>query len=189
MRLSVKAAAPFCVILAFIQVITQAQTGEKDIDKLIRKDRKLVVPGRGGEGVLIGEETSAAQGRLSGDNFTLSRFRIELDLYRDILKVESPHRIPFDRILFYPDLDTVLLSRKGCVNGIIGLNSMRITSDSVNLDKGLEYIIFNYGSESLVTLKKRKGTIYIYLNSGIAFIDDNSDNSLDMYILFKTEKQ
>ncbi len=187
MRRSVKAAAPLCVILVFIQVITQAQTGERDIDKLIREDRKLVVPGRGGEGVLIGEETSAAGGRLSGNNFSLSRFRIELDLYRDILKVESPHRIFFDRILYYPDLDTILLSRKGRVNGIVGLNRMRITSDAVSLDKGLEYILFSYGSENLVTLKKKKGTIYIYLKSGIAFIDDNSDNSLDMYILFKTE--
>ncbi len=172
--------------LMVFRVVSPAETGKDNFESLVRTDRSLVVPGKGGEGVLLGEEFAAAAGRLSGNTFAVSRFRNDLELYRDVLKVNSPHRILFDRIIYFPGRETVLLSFRGRVSSIIGLSSRRITSDSINLEKGLEYILFSYGNEHLVSLKNKNGAIYIYLDNGIAFVDDNSDNSLDMYILFKT---
>jgi hypothetical protein len=185
MRYSGKIIAPLLVIILVLPVFSYAETGKEDFKTLIRKERTLVVPGTGGEGVLLGEETSVATGSLSEENFTVSQLKKELDLYRDVLKIESPQRILFDRITFFPGLETVLLSRQGRICSIIGLSSQRVTSDSIDLEKGIEYILFSYGNERLVTLKNKSGTIYIYFDQGIAFVDDDSDNSLDMYILFK----
>lgn len=188
MSFSVKIFALFLVTFFIMRFVSVAQTEKDNFENLVRNDRSMVVPGKGGEGVLLGEESSAAEGRLTEKNFMVSRFRNKLDLYRDILNVELPFKIFFDKIIYFPDHKTVLLSFNGRINSIIGLNNRKITSDSIDLEKGIEYILFNYGNEHLLTLKNKNGTIYIYGKTGIAFVDDDSDNSLDMYILFAAEK-
>jgi energy-coupling factor transporter transmembrane protein EcfT len=180
-----KIVSPFVIILFILPIVTFADPGGNDYTALIRADRSLVVPGKGGEGILLGEDASAAVGSLTEDNFTVSRFKNERDLYHDVFKIKSPHRILFDKIIYFPSLETVLLSLQGKISSIVGLSSRRITSDSIDLGKGIEYILFSYGNQRLFTRKNKNSAVYIYLDNGIAFVDDNSDNSLDMYILFK----
>jgi hypothetical protein len=178
-------------ILLYLAIIPDYSHSEKNgsgLEELITNDRNFVAPGKGGEGILLGEDTAAISGRIRSGNFRVSRFNEILEFYRDVLKVESKYSINFDSIIFFPDRETVLLSLDGKIVSIIGLSNNRITIDSIELRRGMDYILFSYGSEKRTAIKSSRGNIYIYYNNGIAFVDDGPDNSLDMYILFRIKQ-
>jgi hypothetical protein len=43
---------------------------------------------------------------------------------------------------------------------------------------------FNYGNKDSITLKNGNNRMIIFKKIGIAVVDDKSDDSIDMYIIF-----
>ena len=70
------------------------------------------------------------------------------------------------------------------VSAIAGLNTFRVTSDSVSLQNGIDNFIYNYGNSGLAIMKKGSHAMYLYRKQGIAVIDDSVNDSIDMYLLF-----
>ena len=56
------------------------------------------------------------------------------------------------------------------------------------LTDGADSFIMNYGNSGLNIVNKDGHRIYIYRKMGIAIFDDNSDDSIDMYLIFPPEK-
>jgi hypothetical protein len=94
----------------------------------------------------------------------------------------------FNRILYRRNR-YALFTDNGIVQAVAGLSPAdRITDDAVKLTDGADSFIMNYGNSGLNIVNKDGHRIYIYRKMGIAIFDDNSDDSIDMYLIFPPEK-
>lgn len=159
----------------------------KKYNNYIKSDPTIVIPGYGAERIVLGEKISSALYRLKKNNFHLSKFSKEQELFSRVFNIKSNYRIYFKRIYYFEKKGIIIFSNDAIITGIMGLNSSRVTIESVNLEKGIESILFNYGSKDLHIIKNSTGKIYSYLNYGIAFFDDDIDNTIDMYLVFKPQ--
>jgi hypothetical protein len=153
----------------------------------IHADIKLVVPGAGAERAVLKEESGTVIS-IKGYPESVSEFAGINELFRHVFDISSPVKISFNKIYYYEKLKSVIFFNDNIVTGIVGLTNARITYDSIDLKKGVEYFIFGYGNNRLTTLIKSDGKkrdkIYIYPELGIAVFDDNDDDVIDMYIIF-----
>lgn len=153
------------------------------LENNIRNDRVLVVPGTGAENVLLNDKADTVI-NVKGYPDKVSEFRERKEVFADIFNVKSAVRIYYDKIYFYRNLKAVIFLDSGIVSGIAGLSSSRISSDSVDLSRGVDYFVFSYGNRGQELIKKDRDSIYFYSNKGIAVVDDNCDDSIDMYFVF-----
>ena len=158
------------------------------IDFSIRNDVSLISPGHGAENILLAQGSDDVIS-LKGYPDKISEPDKKKELFADVLKINAPAKIVFDKIYYYNMRKAVVFLNSNTVCAIAGLNPQRITVDSVDLNKGAEYFIFSYGNKNLQILKKDDGskdTIYYYRN-GIAVVDDKGDDKIDMYIVFPAD--
>jgi hypothetical protein len=158
-------------ILSLI-LVACASSGEIDY----HHDINLIVPGRSAEGYSVG-----LQIEINNEKNIISASGI----INDIAKVEAFHNLSFDSIIYKQDRAILFIDNKTII-AIIGMKSeRRITSDAVKLSDGIENFIENYGASGLETFTVNNNKAYIYKDSGIALFDDNSDDTIDMYLIFR----
>ncbi|MBN2040025.1 MAG: hypothetical protein JW864_08295 [Spirochaetes bacterium] len=155
------------------------------MNKQIQRDSSLIVPGVGAESVIVNGDAKTVIS-LKGYPDKVSEVNEKKELFYDIFKIKSPVNIFFDKIYYYNYYKTVFFIDSNVITAIAGMNTDRVTTESVSLVRGVEYFIFNYGNENLYTLKRENASDFIYLYSkyGIALIDDKGDDSIDMFIVF-----
>ncbi len=162
-------------IFLFILLLFSCHS-DKKTSKLI--DTDLIIPGKQAEGFLI--DTTIESGSLrvyTAKNNDLSKITT-ISLFSGLI---------FDSLAFH-DNSHILFIKNNTIIAIAGLViEKKITSDAVLLSRGIDNFVFNYGNKDLVIFKIKDNTAYIYRNSGIAVFDDNSDNIIDMYIVFKVQ--
>jgi hypothetical protein len=155
-----------------------------NLDDRIKSDESLIVPGRGAENIIL-NDNAAEFLSIKGYPDRIAQFRTKRELFKDVFKIDSPVKVYFDKIYYYQlkRLTIFTLNRK--ISSIIGMNSYRITIDSVNLSNGVEYFVFNYGNSGVKILSRKNNKIYIYTKLGIAIFDDKNDDTIDMYVVFQ----
>jgi hypothetical protein len=167
MTLIKSAAAVLCAIQ--LSCVSSGITGSS-------RDSNLIIPGKTAEGysigdtIQIGEETSviSAPGNI-----------------KEILNMETFGSLNFDSIIYKKDSAILFIENKTII-AIAGLKSeRRITSDAVKLSAGTGKFVQNYGTSGLETFTTSNHTVYIYKTSGIAVFDDNSDDIINMYLIFQ----
>jgi hypothetical protein len=178
--------------LLIISIVTSLVTGQMSSQDSvrIRNDKTLIGPGLGAENVLLNQSADDILS-IKGYPDKISELNEKKDLFAEVLKVKAPVKIIFDKIFYYTYQKTAFFLNSNTVCAITGLNSQKITIDSVDLNKGAEYFIFNYGNKNLTTLKRNndsKDVIYFYSN-GIAIVDDRGDDKIDMYIVFPADSK
>lgn len=126
---------------------------------------------------------------LKGYPDKVSEFEERKELFRDVFKIKSPVNIYFDKIYYYNYHKAIFFIDSNLITAISGMNTDRITPESVKLSKGIEYFIFNYGNKNLKTMKKENGNdiIYLYSKYGIALVDDKNNDRVDMYLIFPAQ--
>lgn len=140
-------------------------------------DRSLIIPGQSAEGYTIKE-------KISRDIINTSKTK---ELFSDILKVKSSIKIYFNQYSF--QRNNILLLNDSKVQAIIITEtSNHVTNDAVEISKGKDNFILNYGNKDLLTIKNKNNYIYSYPNAGILIADDKNDNSIDLLIIFKPQK-
>ena len=159
------------------------------LENKIPGNRELIVPGIGAETVLLHQNITDVAGIFSGYQYKLSKFKKIKDIFKDIYNIKISLNIQYDKIYHYDSRQCTFFSYKDKISAIIGLNSHRVTNDSVDLKRGIEYFVFHYGNKDMIIKKRGNHKIYIYYKIGIALIDDNSDNSIDMFIIFPVKKK
>ncbi len=105
-------------------------------------------------------------------------------LFEDVFKLKEVDDVPFDCMLVYGYPDITVGLKNGKVQFVIGDSRQRVTSSGVSLEKGVQYIIFRMGNEGLHILERTEKSLYMYSTRGIAFFDDGSDDSIEMYAVF-----
>jgi hypothetical protein len=159
----------------------------KNPAEIIRSDETLIIPGIGGERIVMGMNISDVISQ-NGCPEKIADFREGKELFEHIFKIDSPKKIRFDKIFYYKSNNYIVFFRNQMVSAVIGLNTNRITNEFVSLNSGVEYFIFCYGNSGLDLLKKDRNLIYIYSKFGIAIVDDNGDDKIDMYMVFPIEQ-
>jgi len=138
-------------------------------------DINLIVPGKTAEGYNIGDTINDT----GGDRNVISTGSIN-----DITQIELFENLRFDSIIVKKN-SAVLFLKSNTIMAIAGLKiERRITFDAVMLSQGSDNFILKYGSSGLETIRRNNHKVHIYKESGIAIFDDNSDDFIDMYLIF-----
>ena len=156
----------------------------ESIHERIINDETLVVPGMGAEKIIIHEPVAILNSTYQGLDYRLAKVGDNQDVFRDILKINNKNGIVFNEIRYFYGNNVVVFIKNNIVQSVAGMNTDRITLDSVDLGRGASYFVFNYGNESLTVYKKPNGYVYIYAAKGIAVFDDDNDDSIDLYMVF-----
>ena len=142
----------------------------------IKRDINLIVPGKSAEGFDLGQ-------KIKKEDYII--YESSETNISDILETDNVADIKFDSLVRNGNA-SILFLEKGIIAAIAGLTiERRTTSDAVLLSRGIDNFILNYGNSGLSIVKTKNHSIYIYKESGIAVFDDNNDNTIDMYLIFR----
>lgn len=141
-------------------------------------DKNLIIPGKSAEGYVLGESID--------DNISILCLQKDKSI-AEIMEIKIFSDIKFDCILYFKNTSVIFLKNKSII-AIAGLKTeRRITSDGVLLSSGVDNFILNYGNSGLLTVSNGKHRLYFYKDPGIAIFNDNDDNIIDMYLIFKPD--
>ncbi len=160
-----------------------------DLIEKIKQDESFVVPGLGAEKVLLDEDISRVTPRFARNSFKVSKPNRIIELFKDIFNLSTKVPIYFDAIYHNGEKKFSLFVFQNKVTAILGMNTNRITFDFVGLESGVRSFIFHYGNKDLNSVKNESHGIYYYPSKGIAVVDDNLNDNIDMYLIFKARKQ
>ena len=139
-------------------------------------DINLIIPGKTAEGYTLGDRV---------DNKSETVYLKDSEDVGDLMNLDCFSELRFDSFI-YKNSTSVLFLNKGIIIAIAGLKiERRTTSDAVLLSKGIDNFILNYGNKGLSTFTIGSHRVYYYRELGIAVFNDDNDNSIDMYIIFK----
>lgn len=165
--------------ILIIIFLLSCSTRQKDTEK---KDFTLIIPGKYAESFTLSDTASAEETASQIDISSMPESLLPFTSNNQI------HPFTFNRIIYLKNR-YALFTDKGIVKAIAGLSpANRVTDDAVKLTDGADSFIMNYGNSGLAIINNEGHRIYIYKKMGIAIFDDNSDDSIDMYLIFSPEQ-
>jgi len=170
------------VIFIIISVIIGQEEPDIKLFERIKADAGLIVPGVGAERVVLGDNISDVIKSYRGEKCRISKPAKTTDVFKEIFRVESDFRLDFEEMHYFEGRAMILFKNRE-VSSIIGFRK-RVTIDAVDLSRGVEYFILHYGNSGLKTITRGDSRIYLYQKTGMAIVDDNADDQIDMYIIF-----
>jgi hypothetical protein len=176
-----------CLISISLLLITMSDgMGQTITREKIINNSAIIYTGLGAQGIAIGEDIDAVSMRFGKSKFKISRPKQTSELFKDVFKMRCNVQIIFDSLYYNEEQKVTACAYRGKVKAIIGFDCNYMTSDSVNLKNGIANFIFHYGNRNLKQLRQGTNTIYAYPDLGIAVIDDNDNDSIDLYIIFSS---
>ncbi len=170
--------------ILFIAAALLALAASSDMHNRIATDDTLIIPGIGAEKILLGETSETVIARRGAPLRTV-KAETTGEVFQNIFNVKSDLKIPFDAIYYYGEGKGIFFLHMNIVSAIAGSARNRVTVDAVFLEKGVQQFIFHYGNEGLMTVPKGKHTAYCYPRKGIALFDDDGNDGIDLYMVFK----
>lgn len=162
--------------LLLILLFVSCSSGQKEAEQ---RDVTLIVPGKSAEGFVLNETVKPVDNTVE----------IKTSSIPDSFSFNN--QIPpfsFSKIIYLRNRYAVFVDND-IVKAIAGLSSAdRVTDDAVKLTDGADNFIMNYGNNGLRIVKDGNHRIYIYRQMGIVIFDDNSDDSIDLYLILTPEK-
>jgi hypothetical protein len=178
---------PVVMILMLWVALAPAWNAPDEVRDRVPGDPRMVAPGLGAEGVLLGA-TEGDVVRKYGDR-DLSVARAEAaDLFSQVLKVRVDCSVIFDRILRFGDSDVSFFIYQGSVVAITGAApGRRVLSEGVEADmgRGADYVVFSLGNQGLERISSGKNRLYLYAGRGFLVADDQGNDSIDLYAVFR----
>lgn len=145
---------------------------------LLKNDPLLISGSVGAEKILINETSEAIIETYQQPKIRKSQPH---ELFKEILDIDIPDKLLFDEAWYYTDKFFFIKDNK--VIGIAGVSPNRITTEGFSVNSGIEQALAYYGNIGLIRIKNTKQNIVYYPAIGLIFIDENNDNSIDMYIV------
>lgn len=149
----------------------------------VRQDATLVAPGIGAEMVLLGESEADVTARKGHPEKTAS-FDAPRDVFSEALGARVPFPLSFQRMAWYESGRCAIFYNEGRVSAIAGTDMERVTAESVDLRRGVEFFTYAYGNSGRAVIEKDGNRLYVYRTEGIAIADDGSDGTIDLYVIF-----
>ncbi len=110
----------------------------------------------------------------------------EEDLFVNIfhLQLKKPV-IKFSKIYYYKDKYTFFFYNNRVV-AFIGYDKDYLIKKNLSILNGVEEIVFKLGNKDLEIIEEKNRALYLYKALGLAFFDDNKDDSIDLFLLFNS---
>lgn len=159
--------------------------GEVDLNEVIKHDASLLIPGFGASGIVLGEDSNSVIRRFKKHELKLSKPKKGDELFKSIFKISCSTKIYFDSLYYNDERKISFFVFHGKIVSIIGLDLNKATIDAVSLLQGVNNFIFHYGNKNLYIYKSGTHGIYLYPGLGIAIVDDDMNDTIDMYLVFK----
>jgi hypothetical protein len=156
---------------------------QSSIEDKLRHDESLVAPGIGSNLVLIGESIDSVMQQLGRERLRISKPAKAGELFKDVFHAGNKLQILFSAI-YYNENNYALCVNRGTIVSIIGFNNAVVTIDGVSLKTGINNFIFHYGNNNCVRIKSGTHGLYVYPKIGFAIIDDDMNDTIDLYIVF-----
>ncbi len=181
MKMLIAAILVLLVAVVVFASVPEKETRSKEASMVV-SDSTLIVPGVGAEGVLLGMTLKEIK-ELKGEPLRVTEKK-RWKLFRDVFQLKEIADVPFDMMIEY-GYPGITIGLKDCkVQFVIGQSQQRVTISGVSLEKGVSYVIFRMGNEGLHILERTQKSLYMYKSRGVAFFDDGSNDSIDMYAVF-----
>ncbi|HOF13522.1 MAG TPA: hypothetical protein PLH80_00435 [Spirochaetota bacterium] len=172
------------ISVGLLNYLAYAQVDNSRIAGMIIKDEKLLVPGMGGGGVLLGStEKDVMMTRAKSAIKTKSANH---DFFKDILKVECQLTLPFNYLYKYNEPECIIGFFNSTVEFIVVWDRRCILIEGVPISQGVMAVVYIYGNYGLACLREDNRSLYIYAEKGIALIDEDNNDTIDGVIIFKT---
>ena len=172
--------------LFFIMLLFCNVHAETDLLEKIKQDESFIVPGLGADRVIMEEDIHTVVQRFKGNSFKISKPKKIAELFKDVFNLASTIPIYFDSIYHNDEQKFSICVYQNKVVAVIGMKINKITIDFVELNSGINNFIYHYGNKNLHQMRNGSHGIYYYPEKGIAVVDDNLNDSIDMYIIFKS---
>jgi hypothetical protein len=166
--------------LAFLPDLLSESLIENDL----RHDASLVAPGTGSNTVVIGDTIDSVIQKRGRERFKISKLSMMGELFKDIFHIGNKLKVYFTALYYNENDNYSLCVNNGHIVAVIGLTDSVTTVDGVSLKAGINNFIFNYGNNNIVRLKRGSHGLYAYPSLGIAVIDDDLNDTIDLYIIF-----
>ena len=170
----------------FILIIFCNVNAETDLLEKIKQDDSFIVPGLGANRVLLDEDINYVIQRFKQHGFNISKPKKIAELFKDVFNLSSTTPIYFDTLYHNDENKFSLCVYQNKVVAVIGTNINKITIDFVDLNAGINNFIYHYGNKNLHQMRNGSHGIFYYPEKGIAVVDDNLNDTIDMYIIFMT---
>lgn len=174
----------FAFLCYFSMSIFQDLFSQSTLEEKLRTDDSLIVPGIGSQTVLVGDMIDSIVQKSGREKFKISKPAKPGELFKDVFHISSKIQILFDAMYYSENSNYALCISHGKVVAIIGFINTGITSDGVSLKSGINNFIFYYGNTNLIRIQSGSHGLYIYQIKGMAVIDDDMNDSIDLYIIF-----
>lgn len=155
-----------------------------DMQNRIIADETLIILGIGAEKASLGESASTIIARLGSPRRT-AKAESNGEVFQTVFNLKADLKIPFDAIYYYGEGKGIFFFHQNALSAIAGGAKNRVTDQAVLLGKGVQQFIFHYGNAGLAIVPKGKHRAYCYFQKGIALFDDNGDDGIDLYVVFR----
>jgi len=170
-------------LTALFTAATAAVFAAPGMEGRIPADPTLVIPGKGAEKVLLGEDAGSVI-RRRGTPDRIARFDSREELFERVYAMPLELKIPYDMIYYYRERACAVFLHRGKVTAVAGIPDSRVTDLPADLDRGMENFILNYGNEGMLVKQRDRNRAYIFPRRGITLFDDGGDDDLDLYLIF-----
>jgi hypothetical protein len=168
-------------------LIIQDLFSQSAVEQKLRADDSLIAPGIGSHTILVGDMIDTVINKTGRVKLKISKPAAPGELFKDVFHIVTKIKIVFDAMYYSENNNYALCISHGTVVAIIGLINTGITTDGVSLKSGINNFIFYYGNNNVLRILGGSHGLYIYQTKGIAVIDDDMNDSIDLYIVFSPQ--
>lgn len=189
MKISLRITVLIFAFLSFsCMLIIQDLVGQPTVEQKLCADDSLIAPGIGSHTILVGDMIDSVIQKIGRQKFKISKPATPGELFKDVFHIATKVQIIFDTMYYSENNNYALCIYHGTVVAIIGLINTGITTDGVSLKSGINNFIFYYGNNNVLRIQSGSHGLYMYQTKGIAVIDDDMNDSIDLYVVFLPQK-
>lgn len=150
----------------------------------VRRDEYLIVPGLGAESIIVNDKESDVRSKIGKEKYTISRIIGSSDIFMDIFGIKGFPSIVFNNIYFIEKIGVTYFMLNDTVVAIAGLRNNRVTIDSVELYRGVKYVLNHYNQTPTIKKEIQGNVIIIFPEIRFAIGDDDGNDSIDFYLVY-----
>lgn len=173
------------VLFVLLTILGSTETKLYSLHSQVQADESIVIPGVGCEKICLGDSLDEVRVRMKYAAVRVVQSNQQNNLITQVLKVAGCSlSLKYDSMHYLFHNNVVVLVLAGRVSGIISFNKRRVTFEGVSISKGAGQLVYHYGNSGLVKCGSAQHQLLIYPAHGMAIVDDNGDDVIDMIIVF-----
>ncbi|HOO70577.1 MAG TPA: hypothetical protein PK926_02370 [Spirochaetota bacterium] len=172
------------IIILFFSLGAYAQNAITNPSEIINNNTRVIVPGIGAEGVLLGDKEGDVIRKYKDSDISIIRTE-KKDFFSDVLRINAPCPVYFNKIIKIANANIACFLYNGSVCAITGSNNDSVVLNNISIINGVDYFIYSFGNRGIIKFQSGKNQLLLYAEKGICIADDDNDNDIDLYAVFK----